>query len=355
MSDTGWDRRSVLHTAMWAMGVLAAGGFAAGAARAAPKMIGVGAMGSQNFNAAMAKVLARTNRIAIPSYRFGLVLRSGISATGDAGNVQMEAAADLVGVDVAMLRGIADRMFRDLVAQLQASGRTVIAGDELMAAKAMQKFTVTPDPFVKKPFADARTIAVVTPEYQPLINMHIDAPLSDQGPASLGNWRAVNALSVETKSVVMLPRVVFDFAALTGSGHKVYGGTASVGIQPGMYLVPVLTSFGFYHAKIALAGDIGHLRLEDRVALGQAGEMIKTGSFNNREEVDRWNSYAASNAWWTQPGGAQPGRPSRAYDYSNYQYRVDPALLDQVCRDGAEAAHRILTGTVAANPAAASR
>lgn len=355
MSDTGWDRRSVLHTAMGAMGVLAAGGFAAGAARAAPKMIGVGAMGSQNFNAAMAKVLARTNRIAIPSYRFGLVLRSGISATGDAGNVQMEAAADLVGVDVAMLRGIADRMFRDLVAQLQASGRTVIAGDELMAAKAMQKFTVTPDPFVKKPFADARTIAVVTPEYQPLINMHIDAPLSDQGPASLGNWRAVNALSVETKSVVMLPRVVFDFAALTGSGHKVYGGTASVGIQPGMYLVPVLTSFGFYHAKIALAGDIGHLRLEDRVALGQAGEMIKTGSFNNREEVDRWNSYAASNAWWTQPGGAQPGRPSRAYDYSNYQYRVDPALLDQVCRDGAEAAHRILTGTVAANPAAASR
>lgn len=353
MGNADWDRRSVLHTAMGAIGALAAGGLAGSPAQAAQKMIGIGALAPQNFNAAMAKVLARTSRIAIPSYRFGLVLRSGISATGDSGNVQMEAAADLVGVDVAMLRGIADRMFRDFVAQLQASGRTVITGDELMAAKAMQKFTVTQDPFVKKPFADARTIAVVTPEYQPLINMHIDAPLSDQGPASLGNWRAVNALSVETKAVVMLPRVVFDFAALTGSGHKVYGGTASVGVQPGMYLVPVLTSFGFYHAKIALAGDIGHLRLEDRVALGQAGEMIKTGSFNNREEVDRWNAYAASNAWWTQPGGAQPGRPTRAYDFSNYQYRVDPALLDQVCRDGAMAVHRVFAGTLAANPAAA--
>jgi hypothetical protein len=352
MSASEWDRRSVLQGSLGVMGAALVGGIGAGPAMAAQKMIGVGALAPQNFNTAMAKVLARTSRIAIPSYRFGVVLRSGISATGDAGNVQMEAAADLVGVDVAMLRAIADRMFRDFVAQLSATGRTVIAGDELMAAKAMQKFTVTQDPFVKKPFADARTIAVVTPEYQPLINMHIDAPLSDQGPGSLGNWRAANALSVETKAVVMLPRVVFDFAALTGSGHKVYGGSASVGIQPGMYLVPVLTSFGFYHAKIALAGDIGHLRLEDRVALGQAGELVKTGSFNNREEVDRWNSYAASNAWWTQPGGAQPGRPTRAYDFSNYQYRVDPALLDQVCLDGAAAAHRIFASTLAANPAA---
>jgi hypothetical protein len=200
-----------------------------------------------------------------------MVLRSGISATGDAGNVQMEAVADLVGVDVAMLRRIADRIFTDFVAQLQATGRTVMTPDEVMATKAVQRFTVTQDPFVKKPFADARTIAVVTPEYQPLINMHIDAPLPDESPASLGNWRAANALSVEAKALVLLLRIVFDFAALTGSVHKVYGGTASVGVQPGMYLVPVLTSFGFYHAKIALAGDIGHLRLQDRVALGQAG------------------------------------------------------------------------------------
>ena len=351
MNDAAWDRRTILGGAMATVGAGLIGGAGAPPALAAQKMIGVGALAPQNFNTAMAKVMARTNRIAIPCYRFGMVLRSGISATGDAGNVQMEAAADLVGVDVAMLRRIADRMFTDFVAQLRATGRSVMTPDEVMATAAIRKFTVTQDPFVKKPFADARTIAVVTPEYQPLINMHIDAPLSDQGPASLGNWRAANALSVETKALVLLPRIVFDFAALTGSGHKVYGGTASVGVQPGMYLVPVLTSFGFYHAKIALAGDIGHLRLEDRVAVGQAGEMIKSGSFNNRDEVERWNSYVASNAWWTQPGGAVPGRPTRAYDFSNYQYRVDPALLEQVCLDGAAATHRVFAGTMAAYPA----
>lgn len=351
MNEAAWDRRAVLGGAIGAMGAALIGGGASAPAQAAQKMIGVGALGAQNFDMAMAKIMARTSRIVIPSYRFGMVLRSGISATGDAGNVQMEAAADLVGLDVATMRRIADRMFTDLVSQLQATGRSVMMPDEVMATKAVQKFTVTQDPFVKQPFADARTIAMVTPEYQPLINMHIDAPLSDQSPVALGNWRAVNALSVETKALVLLPRIVFDFAALTGSGHKVYGGTASVGIQPGMYLVLVLTSFGFYHAKIALAGDIGHLRLEDRVALGQAGELIKSGSFNNREEVDRWNSYVATNAWWTQPGGAVPGRLTRAYDFSNYQYRVDPALLEQVCLDGALATHRIFAGTIAANPA----
>ena len=83
----------------------------------------------------------------------------------------------------------------------------------------------------------------------------------------------------------------------------------------------------------------------------QAGEMIKSGSFNNRDEVERWNSYVASNAWWTQPGGAVPGRPTRANDFSNYQYRVDPALLQQVCMDGAMATHRIFAAALAANPA----
>ncbi|WP_143736863.1 hypothetical protein [Erythrobacter tepidarius] len=351
MKAARWDRRSVLGGAVAAAGAALLGGGVATPARAAQKMISVGALGPKNFNISMAKMLARSSRIAIPSYRFGIVVRSGISATADAGNVQLEASADLVGVDVAMMRRIADRMFTDFVAQLQATGRSVITPDEVMATKAAQKFTVTQVPFVKKPFADARTIAVVTPESQPLINLHLDGPLSDQSAFSLGNWRAANALSVETKALVMLPRVVFDFAALTGSGRSIYGDSASIGIEPGIYLVPVLTSFSFYHAKIALAGEIGQCRLEDRVALGQAGELIKSGSFNNREEVDRWNFFASGIAWWAQPGAVVPGRPSTAYDFSTYQYRVEPALLEQACLNGALAAHRVFAGTLAANPA----
>lgn len=340
-------RRDLIKGGLGTLGVLAAGGGAL-PALAQSKMVPLSALSAGNFDHSMAKVLARSERIAIPSYRFGMVLRSGVSATGSSGEVTTELAADLVGVDAAMLRGIAHQMFSDFVERLRATGRTLVGWNEIQGSAAFKKFQISQDPFVKRPFTDARTVAVVTPEYLPLINVHLDAPLSDQSPLSLGNWRAINALSVETKSLVMIPRLVFDFAALTGSGHRVYGSSASVGIQPGLHLVPVFTQFQFYHAKIALAGEGGRLVLEDRIAVGQAGELVKTGSFNNRDEVERWNSYARSNAWWSGPNPA-PDRPSRAYDFSTYQYRVDPSQLTSAILDAARSAHGVFMGVINAN------
>jgi hypothetical protein len=341
------NRRQILQMGLGA-GALAAAGWP-GSALAADRMVPLGALAQGNFDTANAKALARADRIAIPTYRFGMVLRSGIGATGNSGAVSMDLVADLVGMDVAMMRGIAHQMFSDFVMQLRATGRTLIGWNEIEGSAAAKKFTVSRDPFVKKPFADARTIAVVTPEYLPLVNGHYDAPLSDQGFMALGNLRAINALSAELKALVIIPRIVFDFAALTGSGHRTYGSASSVGIQPGLYLVPLLTSFRFFHAKIALAGDGGHLLLEERVTVGQAGQLVKTGSSNNRDEIERWNAYVRSNAWWTNPGLAGPDRPTQAYDYSSYQYRVDPAQLTAACLDGARTAHRIFMGAVNAN------
>ncbi len=347
------DRRGLIKQGLGAAGVLAAGGLAAGGlvkpALARDTMVPLTGMGPGNFNISMTKVLARSARIVIPSYRFGMVLRSGIGASGGSGTTTTDLVADLVGMDVAMMRGIAHRMFSDFVERLRATGRTVVGWDEIAGAAAYKKLEESRDPFVKKPFADARTIALVTPEYLPLIMGHFDAPLSDKSPFSLGNLRAINALSAELKALVLVPRIVFDFAALTGSGHRVYGGAASVGIQPGLYLVPLLTDMMFFHAKIALAGEGGMVKLEDRVAVGQAGTLVKTGSVNNREEIERWNSYVRSNAWWTQPNMAAPDRPSLGYDYSTYQYRVDPDQLTTACLDGARAAHGIFMGAINAN------
>jgi hypothetical protein len=341
------NRRDLLQMGLGA-GMMAGLGWP-GAALAEKGLTPLAAFSQNNFNVANAKALARADRIAIPTYRFGMVLRSGIGAMGNSGAVSMDLVADLVGMDVTMMRGIAHQMFSDFVSQLRATGRTLIGWNEIEGAAAAKKFTVSRDPFVKKPFADARTIAVVTPEYLPLINGHFDAPLSDQSPLALGNWRAINALSAELKALVLMPRIVFDFAALTGSGYRTYGSASSVGIQPGLYLVPLLTTFGFFHAKIALAGDGGHLKLEDRIAVGQAGELIKTGSMNNRAAIDEWNAYARSNMWWTQPNMAAPDRPTQAYDFSSYQYRVDPAQLTAACLDGARTAHAIFMGAINAN------
>lgn len=318
----------------------------------AQAMTPLASLSTQNFNESTLKVLSRSDRIAMPSYRFGVVMRSGIAATGSSGSVQMESTADLVGVDAAMLRQIAHEAFSDFVGKIRATGRTVLGWEEITASTGFGRFEQTPAPFIKKPFADARTVALVSPEYLPLISLHTDAPLSDKSPFELGNWRAINAISAQLKCLVMIPTVVLDFAALTGSGHKVYGGSASVGIQPGLYLVPLFTQFSFFHAKIALAGEGGKLILEDRVSVGQAGTLVQTSNYNNREEVERWNSYANSLAWWNEPGAITPSRPSLAYEYSTYQYRVDPATFGEACLDAARAANTIYAGAVNANPPA---
>jgi hypothetical protein len=312
-------------------------------------MVPVTALGPANFNTSMAKVLTRSDRIAVPSYRFGVVMRSGIGATGNSGSVRVEASADLVGVDLPVLREVAHRGFSDFIERLRATGRTVIGWEEITASKGFAKFEQTPVPFLKKPFADARTVALVSPEYLPLVSIHTDTPLSDQSPLSLGNWRALNSISAELKCVVMIPTVVLDFAALTGSGHSVYGGAANVGVQPGLYLVPLMTQFNYWHAKIALAGEGGRLILEDRVSVGQAGELVQTSSYNNRDEVERWNAYVNSMAWWNEPNLAGPARPTGAYDYSSYQYRVAPDAFAAACLDGARAAHSVYIGAVDAN------
>jgi len=348
MGTGGWDRRSVLHGGIGAMGALAAGSLAA-PARAADRMVGLDTMSLNNYHQVMAKVLARTDRIAVPSYRFGLVMRNGIGASGGSGTTKVDLTADLVGVDAAMMRELAHRAFSDFIERLRATGRTVLGWNEISASEGFRKLDPTPAPFLKKPFADSRTVAVVSPEYLPLLTIGPEAPLSDRSPFNLGNARALNSMSASLKCLVMIPSLVLDFAALTGSGHRVYGGGADVGIQPGLFLVPLFTHFNFFHAKIALAGEGGRLILEDRVAVGQAGKLVQTSNYNNNAEIEEWNAYVRSNMWWTEPNMAAPSRPTLGYNYSTYQYRVDPDLLRNAVMDAARATHGLYMGVINAN------
>ncbi|MFN4019544.1 MAG: hypothetical protein ACK4IC_03385 [Erythrobacter sp.] len=256
MDDAQWDRRSVLGGTIGAIGALATGGFST-PARAAERMVGLDAMSLKNYHQVMAKVLARSARIAVPSYRFGIVMRNGMGASSGSGTTKVDLTADLVGVDVKMMRQLAHMAFSDFIEKLRATGRTVLGWNEISGSEGFQKLDPTPDPFLKKPFADSRTVAVVSPEYLPLLTIGPEAPLSDRSPFNLGNARALNAMSAQLKCLVMIPSLVLDFAVLTGSGHRVYGGGANVGIQPGLFLVPLFTHFNVFHAKIALAGEVG--------------------------------------------------------------------------------------------------
>lgn len=350
MSGTDWDRRSVLRRGAGIMGAVAAGGFAAGPLQAANGMVPLDGMSLGNYHQVMGKVLARSSRIAVPSYRFGLVMRNGMGASGGSGSTTADLTADLVGVDAQMMRQLAHLAFSDFIERLRATGRTVLGWNEISSSEGFKKLDPTPAPFLKKPFADSRTVAVVSPEYLPLLTIGPEAPLSDRSPFNLGNARALNAMSAALNCVVMIPSLVMDFAALTGSGHRVYGGGANVGIQPGLFLVPLFTHCNFFHAKIALAGEGGRVILEDRVAVGQAGQLVQTSSFNNNAEIEQWNAYVRSNAWWTEPNMAAPSRPTLGYNYSTYQYRVDPAQMRTAVIDAARATHGLYMGVINANP-----
>lgn len=340
-------RDAVRFTLGGLTGLAAGGGISLPAAAQAMKPLS--ALGVGNFNKAGDKVFSRSARIAVPSYRFGVVVRSGISATGSSGSTRVEASADLVGIDAAAMQQIAHQAFSDFIERLRATGRTVLGWNEITGSPAFAKLESTPAPFMKKPFADGRTVAMVSPPYLPLLNLHLHAPITDKSPFSLGNLRAINGLSADLKCLVLIPTIVLDFAALTGSGHKVYGGAANVGVQPGLYLVPLFTRFDWFHAKIALAGDGGNLILEDRIAVGQAGRLVQTSSQNNRAEIEEWNAYVRSMAWWNQPWASGPLRPTGAYDYSTYQYRVQPQDFSRACLDAARAANTTYLEVLHAN------
>jgi hypothetical protein len=46
---------------------------------------------------------------------------------------------------------------------------------------------------------------------------------------------------------------------------------------------------------------------------------------------------------------AAPDRPTSAYDYSSYQYRIDPGLLQTAVMDAARATHGLYMGVINAN------
>lgn len=335
-------RRELLKT-IGAGGALALGsGVLDLAALAGQSYVGVNEVGLDDIDSRAISHLKKAERIAIPCYRVGVVTRSGVKASGRSGDVTVETSVQLTGVTLEDMRAIADKAFADFMEQIAETGRPVAPMEEIRSTKGWTKLDLTPAPFGKKPFADARYAVMVAPNDQDLIFTHLDSPLTDKGPASLGNWRALNQMSVDLQAVILLPTVVFDFAELSGSGFKAYSGSASVSVRPGIYVVDFFSGLSAYHAKIALAGDLGRALLKKRVSVGQAGEFVKTAQHDNKAEVQWWNSSVNS-------GNAAPGSigPTLAYDISAYDYVVEPAAFESALLDGAHAMNRVFAEAVA--------
>lgn len=257
------------------------------------------------FDKAAFKLLKKAEPICVAGFRVAFIVSDkataqASSALANVGNSTgtgvktitqgktSSVTVDLAGVSEALMVRIADQAYEKFMTGLAATGRPIIPAETIKASEGFKKLKlveVTPGkPYTKQPkLSDARKFVVVSPSALPLWFTHFDAPyLGDQGPASLGNWRALNKLSADTKAVVIVPQITIDFAKLKSSGRTLLGSSAEVEAEAEMAIEAIMTSLQTYHAKIALAGDLATSPLQKAVAIpGAYGEMRSLSDSND--------------------------------------------------------------------------
>jgi hypothetical protein len=246
------------------------------------------------LDASALKILANAPRVAVAGFRVAFVTRNatsansraafsnmGHSAPGGIRTVTQSAVAsvdvELQNIDGARMQAIAERAYADFMGALQATGRPLVPLAEMQASAGWKQLEFTPadKPYVTSPTGTQKHYRFAAPQALPLWFGHFDAPLGDRAPFSLGNWRALNQLSVDTGAVVIVPQLVVDFAELSTSGNSLWKRSAEVGARQGMSIEAGNSRLLVFHAKIALAGDLGSAPLKEGLPLpGDFGEFV---------------------------------------------------------------------------------
>lgn len=289
---------------------------------------------------AVSGILNQADPVALPGYRLGFVVRSGINAVTTGGRAMSQTDVELAGLDLAMARAIADAALADFTDQVRATGRPVIGAEEIRAQAAYKELKLAPVPWTGRIPADARTFAYVSPNDRDLFFINLDVP-NDQGAFGLTNGRAFNKICAGLGAICATPTLVIDFAELTRSGGGAWSGDAGTAARPGLFMPELVTGGLFHFARNAMAGGGNRSGLQKRVRLGQAGEMVQTSNRNNQAEVAWWNASAAM-------GVQGPGSPN-SYAMAAYRYQIDPARFRDTVLTGARALNRALAQALAEN------
>jgi hypothetical protein len=323
-----------------AAGLGGAGLSAAGPAKA-QSWVDLNALSFKDLNPRTFSALGPSRNVGVMGYNFGLVFQNGLGAMASGNNVQVSSAYQLTGMSVEVMQTIAARAQADLIAQLAGVGRPILTNEQMHGTEAFQSLKSSPIPFRKQPAADARRVVLAPPTGQGLYLTAIDSPLTDKSPFDQASAKALHMIGLELDAVILVPTLVIDVAALTRSGNSIYSGGASVGIEPGLFMVELFSGLNVYHARNRIAGDGGRGALQKRVRLGQAGQLVESSSYSNRDEVAWWNSRVNS-------GMATPGEsgPTFAYAHNAYQYVADPALFQMHALAGAQALNRAVVEAV---------
>jgi hypothetical protein len=316
---------------------LGAAAFSAAGPAAAQSYVDIGALGYKDLNPRAFSALGPSRNVGVMGYNFGLVFQNGLGAMASGNNVQVSSAYQLSGMTIELMQTIAARAQADLIAQLEQAGlnRPLLTVEQMQATQGYKALKSSPIPFRKQPAADARRVVLAPPTGQGLYLTAMDSPLTDKSPFDQASVKALHSIGFELDAVILIPTLVIDVASLSRSGNSLYSGSASVGIDPGMFIVELFSGLNVYHARNKIAGDGGRGHLQKRVRLGQGGQLVESSSYSNRDEVAWWNSRVNS-------GMAAPGEsgPTFAYAHNTYQYVVDPTLFQMRALAGASALNR---------------
>lgn len=331
---------------------------AAAAALLVPVLPAQEAVLEKRTGVAAKKILSRSDKIIIAGFRVAFNTEGAASASTDSrlqnlGNsigsgaktVTSDAAVstkvNLSGVTGDDFQRITEEAYADFKAQLAAAGVTVLGAEVLKASKGYGELTFTPStkerPYVKDMSVGAgRTVVVYTPAELPLFLGHYDG--GNLGPVTmnLGNWRALNQLSVETRAVVLVPTVIVEFVKMKSSGRgKMLRNDAEVGADPQIALVGKQSNVAVFHAKIRLAGDLGNFHIDE--------DLEVPGTFGTLKQVA-----ASDNAALNSSLVMLTGQPGRVSSRSAHVLAADPAAFSQLTLQGLKSFNRAAGGFIAA-------
>lgn len=256
---------------------------------------------AKQLEAQNVKLVRKGEKFIVPTCRVGFRLENKATASTDSAkwknlgrdcsptspcstDASVSMSVVLGNVSNADMQAATDAVCADFVEKLRKVGREVTTWAELGGNKAYDGIDFAEpkkDGVYHEGFNGADYI-VLAPSTGKLFFTHENLGLGDQGPASLGNWRALNELSAKAGAVVLVPHFMVNFAEMSTSGNRSFSNSAEVGAVPALGFEPIVTRLHLYQAKMRLAGDMGGITFKEARPVSNAiGEIRQQQASDN--------------------------------------------------------------------------
>ncbi len=227
-------------------------------------------------------------RIAVPVFRVAFVIQTKASAHSSAalskeyGGISTSMTVTLGGIEQSLMQRITDEAYQDYLTRLRDSGFDVVPFEEMQKTKGYKQIKFHDGLYSKN--ANGTTYVVLTPTGMPLF-WEFGNPL---GNAGFGMGQPFNRISTATKSLVVFPTLVVNFAEMSSSGRSMLATKAEVGAEMGITLSK-LTGQTMRIGDPVVSTAVKFLanpRLKEPLSIaGDFGVMVDGGSSDDRALV----------------------------------------------------------------------